>query len=114
MRGLMMANSVVAGRAEDGWDRNQSELVNAIINVAQQSHLKKRRFWRNSRPKDAGHGKGSDLEKFLPGLQAVRFAASMAGEVRTRCGGVHDLAIVMKRSMQPFSLAGSLRIRSLW
>jgi len=47
-------------------------------------------------------------------LQAGRLAISVAEEVRMRCGGVQDLAVLLKRSMPLLSLAGAIRVRNLW
>ena len=113
-KGLVTTDLMVAGRRESGWDQAQSELVGSIINVAQLRGVNKRRFWHTRRPTAAVRGKGSDLDLFLPGLQAGRLAASVGRELRTRCGGVRDLAIAVKHSMSLVYSAGPFRIRSLW
>ncbi len=112
-KGMMIVNGV----ADDGgsrWDGDQSELVGAIIAVAQRRGLSKRRLWRNSRPVSAKPGKGSDLDRFVPVLHAGRFAVAVAAEARMRCGGMLAPTVFLKRSMPLFSLAGAFRVRRLW
>lgn len=116
----MVVDDVVKGDGESGWDLDQSALVGAILNAAQKRGVSKRRFRRNSRPIAVEHAKGSDLDWFVPVLQARtylqagRLAISVAEEVRMRCGGVQDLAVLLKRSMPLLSLAGAIRVRNLW
>ncbi len=112
-KGMMIVNGV----ADDGgsrWDGDQSELVGAIIAVAQRRGLSRRRLWRNSRPASAARGKGSDLDRFVPGLQAGRYAAAMVAEAGMRYGGLLAPIVFLKRSMPLFSLAGAFRVRRLW
>ena len=119
-RWLAAADAVAKGDGESEWDVEQSELVGAIIKAARRRGVSGRRLRRYSRPVNVEHGKGSDLDQFVPVLQADayvragRLAISLAKAVWRRCGGLQDVVIFLKRSMSLPSLAGAIRARSLW